>query len=622
MKVWQLLHWKTRQRLKAALGAAVLAPIISLIDLPFLEAPLYDLWTRAIPRVNPSHDLVLVAIDERSANPDELVPLPMKRQTEILRALVAQQPSEIGLLVDFRSVEQIDPSGPGGFRAQAPSFIKAVQDAQDRGISVVLGTPFDVSGEVMPPRELSALPRAVGVLHRDGNVFAKDDVVRRALLSLYGRPTFHARIAGVSHLPGGFDVSELDARFAFFSYSGDPARAPYPVVSALDLLRGVHPPLRGKTVLLGTLSREQPNDFVKTPWSRDAETSPRLVVHAQIIDALRQHRSISVVEPWIQVGLVFLSLLATVGFVLVRSPLTSAAVAVGIGGLVLSITATAFWAGTWILAGQILIGIGIGYYVTVPLRLWTEYRARFDFQRKHEMLTQVEQLKSNFMSLVTHDLKTPVARIQGLAETLLSRLAGGLSAQDTEALKRITVATEDLNRFISSILELARIESNQVTLRRESKDINKIIEKTISEFGEVAKNRGQTLHAKLEPLFPVRVDGGLLTRVVSNLLDNAIKYSPRESEIVVESREQGSWIEIRVRDQGRPLTDEERGSLFQKFHRIPREGDSTAGTGLGLYLSKYFVEAHRGELGVESMQDGNTFFVKIPLTGGEAVRRS
>src|SRR5207237_587377 len=95
-------------------------------------------------------------------------------------------------------------------------------------------------------------------------------------------------------------------------------------------------------------------------------------------------------------------------------------------------------------------------------RLIREYKKRWDYQKKNELLTQVEELKTNFLSLVTHDLKTPVARIQGLAEVILKKSSERLLENDKTTLQHIIDSTDELNRFISSILELSKVESNRL----------------------------------------------------------------------------------------------------------------------------------------------------------------
>jgi signal transduction histidine kinase len=176
-------------------------------------------------------------------------------------------------------------------------------------------------------------------------------------------------------------------------------------------------------------------------------------------------------------------------------------------------------------------------------------------------------------------------------------------------------ATDELNRFITSILELNKVESKRLQLNFESKDINVLLERAIDSFRAQALANKIKLSANLEPLFPIRVDASLISKIINNLIDNAIKYSPPNSEIRISSRETGDWIEIAITDQGIGMSREERELLFTRFFRIKNEATTkVAGTGLGLYLTKYFVEAHKGTVEVESEKGlGSTFKIRLPL---------
>jgi signal transduction histidine kinase len=275
--------------------------------------------------------------------------------------------------------------------------------------------------------------------------------------------------------------------------------------------------------------------------------------------------------------------------------------------------------GVWIRESQPLVGIFIGYYVVVPYRLIREYKKRWDYQRKNELLTQVEELKTNFLNLVTHDLKTPVARIQGLAEVLLSKTANTLPSVDRQTLANIIMSTEELNHFISSILELSKVESNRLRPNLESKDINQLIERSVELFAPAARAKKIQLSTSLDPLFPIRFDVQLISKVINNLIDNAIKYSPIDSDIQIESKEAShgseNYIEISVKDHGIGMTEAERENLFTRFYRAKNDTTATIhGTGLGLYLTKYFVEAHQGFVTVESEPGkGSLFKICLPM---------
>jgi signal transduction histidine kinase len=154
-------------------------------------------------------------------------------------------------------------------------------------------------------------------------------------------------------------------------------------------------------------------------------------------------------------------------------------------------------------------------------------------------------------------------------------------------------------------------------MKVESKDINQLIERCAEDFKAPARAKQIKINLQLEPLFPIRIDSSLISKVMNNLIDNALKYSLPETELTIETREVSPWIEISVRDQGVGMTEAEKDRLFTRFFRAKNEKTvNSGGTGLGLYLSKYFVESHGGRVEVESKPDkGTVFKIFLPIEG-------
>ncbi len=273
-----------------------------------------------------------------------------------------------------------------------------------------------------------------------------------------------------------------------------------------------------------------------------------------------------------------------------------------------------FKLGYWLPLVHPLLAMFFTYYLIVPYRAILEYKKRWEVQEKHDLLVQVEEMKGNFLSLMSHDLKTPVARIQGLAEMVL-RQGGLLPAQEDE-LNQIIFSTENLDKFISKILNLTKVESNEIKLNKKSKDVNKILEQCVQklEFQAHGKDIGVTL--SLDPLFPIPIDASLVNQVFTNIIDNAIKYSPPGSFVKIQSREINDFIEISIEDTGGGLEEDEVEQLFTKFFRgRANSDDQVNGSGLGLYLSKYFIELHQGKLRATSQKGvGSKFTIQLPIT--------
>lgn len=632
--------WNRYQNLLILLAAALsVTVVLSNLDLDWLEAHFYDFRVVYTPAPKASPDIALIAVDDTSAKElNEFAPLPLDQHTRLIEILEKSSPRAVGYLVNLVHVHQLHPelfTENWGER-----FVSAANRMEMKGVPVIVGSPFEVSGEVISPFPLNSLQHSAAIIHKDGNVFSEDKVTRRALYTLFRKPTFHlalaestGRVAPGTQPPGSIELPEVEGSQFFFRYHGSPAiypgkmnESPYPTYSMSEILSGKvgEKELKGKIILVGTLFRENPDDFTKTPYSRKSFVNPKLLVHAQILDSVINGQSVQKVSRWVTLLLTFVCIALVLSRVLSSSPVNGVFTLFGFSVLLILGSHLIFYmfgssVGYWFEESYPIAGIFIAYYLAVPLRLTREYSKRWEYQRRNELLTQVEELKTNFLSLVTHDLKTPVARIQGLAEVLLRKAVDRLIDRDRESLQHIIESTDELNRFISSILELTKIESsrnqiNKPQIKLETKDINQLVERCVESFKAPARARGIKLHLELEPLFPIRIDPSLMAKVINNLIDNAIRYSPSQSQVHISTKENGRYVEISVADQGVGMTVQEQEHLFTKFYRAKNELTSkNTGTGLGLYLTKYFVEAHRGQVKVESeIGKGSVFTIVLP----------
>ena len=188
------------------------------------------------------------------------------------------------------------------------------------------------------------------------------------------------------------------------------------------------------------------------------------------------------------------------------------------------------------------------------------------------------------------------------------------SDKQKKSLQAIVQTTEGLSHYVETILDLTRIENSKIHLHKTSKDINSVIQEVIKIKTPLAQEKNISITAQLEPLFSFKFDVKLIQQVIANLLENAIKYSPQNTNIIVQSKESKSKIEVSIGDQGYGIPFEEQEKIFSKFYRVSGpETENEKGTGLGLYLVKYFVELHEGAISLKSqLGKGSIFTISLP----------
>ncbi len=222
-----------------------------------------------------------------------------------------------------------------------------------------------------------------------------------------------------------------------------------------------------------------------------------------------------------------------------------------------------------------------------------------------------EKLRNALLSAVSHDLKTPLTAIRGLAETL--EHSTGLPETDrTDLARAIRMQADELKRLVSNLLDLARMQSQGVQLNKEWHTLDEVIGSALASAGPLMAPR--TIHTSLPPDLPlVEMDGVLIERVLINLLDNAAKYTPADSTITLRAAASGQSLYLVVEDDGPGLPPGDRERLFQPFARGQKESAIT-GVGLGLALCRSIVAAHGGAIRAYNRKPhGAAFEIRLPL---------
>lgn len=235
-------------------------------------------------------------------------------------------------------------------------------------------------------------------------------------------------------------------------------------------------------------------------------------------------------------------------------------------------------------------------------------------------LKEAERLKDEFIGIAAHELRTPLAVIKGFAQMLITQTARGngptLAEWQAEAIQDIDQATSRLVELTEDLLDVTRMQAGRLELNPEPTDLVALARRIIARFQVTTEKHTIALHSPCEHII-VEADARRIEQVVSNLLNNAIKYSPEGGEIAVslkEDEQAGSAI-LSVRDSGIGIPADQQGRIFSRFTRADNARDSNiSGTGLGLYLSHELVERHNGRIWFESIEgQGSTFYVSLPL---------
>jgi signal transduction histidine kinase len=230
----------------------------------------------------------------------------------------------------------------------------------------------------------------------------------------------------------------------------------------------------------------------------------------------------------------------------------------------------------------------------------------------NDRLQELDRLKSRFLSNVSHELRTPLAGIGSLVDNMLDGVTGELNDKQTRYIAGIKESSERLARLINDLLDLSVIESGKMKLEPTQFSASDLINQVAESFRPVAATRSVTLTASLpDGNHLAWGDRDKITQVLTNLIDNAIKFTPQDGNVRVAISPTGNddWLSISVSDTGPGISEDERAQIFDEFYQIDRPGEEKAkGVGLGLAISKKLIDMHGGVISVDSVDGkGSTF---------------
>jgi len=228
----------------------------------------------------------------------------------------------------------------------------------------------------------------------------------------------------------------------------------------------------------------------------------------------------------------------------------------------------------------------------------------------------LDEAKTQFLSIASHEIRSPLTPMKAQLEMLEQRYFGPLNPKQKESMNLILRNADRLDKIIDDMLEVSRIESARLSFTFVKTDLNKLVSEVVTYMKGFAKEKKVSFHLKAEKLPVIEADRDRIAQVLRNLIGNAIKFVPSEKgSIVVEVKPEGNTILFSVKDNGPGISKEDQLRLFEPFFQIDKvQTRRYGGAGLGLTISKGIVEAQKGKIWVEStLGQGSTFFFTFPL---------
>lgn len=592
---------------------------------PVIEAIFYDWRAKYDIGVNFTDEIVLVTLDEES---DEFLgenfPYTYTTYLKFFEKLLSDKPKVINMFGVYNEALN---------SAEEDSLIKMKEEIlqyQASGGIFRFASEVDSWGEKMPPAELRELGYSPAIINIDSSKFSRDDVSRRAVLNISGEETLPYWTANeylkskklpslrLSDVRGAYYVPEADASFSLFRFYSSPLvnkghikKVPFHRVVVGTVPVGF---FTDKIVLIGPAYISNMSDYLLTPHNKEEQLAPKLSVFANVIHSLIYDKTVYQIPFTVTIVLTFVVAIFLAAVISRIQPamgliITIITIVVILFGSYLLFVGFSYW----LYMTHILLTVFVVYYIWVPFRAIGEYQRRYAIQEETKLLKQVESLKQNFISLMSHDLKTPVAKIAGVADNLIQKGRGNFEQSVMNSLQSIIDSTKELNNFITSILDLTKVESRNLSISLQSKDVNNLVETIVHELEYEAKQKNMSIETELAPLYPIEIDVVLIKRVISNIVENAIKYSGEGTKVVVKTWDDEKWVYIEIKDSGVGIPEDDIKNIFEKFYRVKNDAShKIKGSGLGLYLVKYFVELHGGTIGASStLGEGTTFLIKL-----------
>jgi two-component system, OmpR family, phosphate regulon sensor histidine kinase PhoR len=249
--------------------------------------------------------------------------------------------------------------------------------------------------------------------------------------------------------------------------------------------------------------------------------------------------------------------------------------------------------------------------IAVPIKIKSLSGALLNIQDLTE-LRNLQTVRREFVGNISHELRTPLAGIKAIVETLQN---GAIDEKEVaqEFLSKVDAEVDSMTQMVNELIELSRIETGKVKLDLVSLDLNSVIKEVVERLAPLAQRKQIIIVSKLkENLPPVQADRERIQQVISNILHNAIKFTPANGEIVISTQSSSDSVSVQIRDNGIGISRDDLPHIFERFFKADKSR-SSGGSGLGMAISKHIIKAHGGEIWVQSVEGkGSTFGFNLP----------
>ena len=227
---------------------------------------------------------------------------------------------------------------------------------------------------------------------------------------------------------------------------------------------------------------------------------------------------------------------------------------------------------------------------------------------------QMEQQKDEFISIASHELKTPITSVKAYAQILGQRFRKINDKKSAELAEKMDLQLDKLTDLIGDLLDVTKIESGRIQFNESYFDFNQLVNETAEDLQRTTKKH--RIDKALQPTVMVYGDHDRLSQVITNFITNAIKYSPQADKIIIKTSVDKTRVSLSVQDFGLGLSKEDKAKVFERFYRVSGSDQNTyPGLGLGLYISSEIIKRHKGRIWVESKKNiGSTFCFSLPIS--------